>query len=268
MSSQLYLGCSLCGVALAPNTQCDHACFIRTETEISENQKVVVKKSIFGDKTKDEVKITHQITDHLVCQCGVQLPAMIINECDQSEDGDECSHPKRKLPDTNQLACWRKADPHICALAYVGPRNRLQWLSKNDTSKLVHPSGLKYRHNCKYCKGKGTCTAETYQPCDVCSGTGGLKCTSCPGLGYVPCDYRGCLSPCPRECQMGYKKRCLACNGAQAIVTGTREIVCKKCVLVPKPNVRNITVNTSQSSSSTVRPPSPSQMSLASQLHI
>lgn len=250
MSSQLYVGCSLCAVALSPNTLCDHATFIQMATQTSENQKVIVKKSIFGDKTREEVKISHNTINYLICRCGVRVSDEIVSNCRIVEDGANCVHPKKLV--SGKLICIQKVSSHTCN--HAASSNTLQWLKTPSIASLRHPSGLNYRQFCLRCSGTGICIAETYKPCDICKGLGGLKCTSCPGIGYIPRDCKICFNKCPKNCDMGYKKRCLACNGEQAVVTGCKEIKCNKCVEVPKPNIASIKVDQ-------LRPLSPSQMS-------
>jgi hypothetical protein len=259
MSSDIHLGCGLCGITLEPNTRCDHVSFIREERQTSENQTVIVKKSIFGDKTRDEVKVTHYLVDKLVCRCGVSLPAVLNGDCDRSMH--RCLCKKIVMPGNNngRGICIKKESSHICC--HNGVVNRLQWLDSSSTDFIRHPSGLLYQDECRTCDGHGKCWAETYQRCDVCQGTGGLKCITCGGYGSVPRTGSTCcaFSDCPKKCQMGYKSMCLACNGEQATISGERQIKCTRCIPRHKSNIQG--VHRVPAPASLVRPPSPSNLS-------
>jgi hypothetical protein len=230
-----YLSCGLCCVALKPNTQCDHGQFLYKEWETTETETIILKKSIFGDKTSVDVTKTQHKACELKCRCGF----------------------KHNLEDHAMHVCTYDGVKNIMKLTYYdGPP--------------LHPSGLNHRKHCQACKGTGHVAIHRYKPCPNCLGTGGLKCSTCCGTGKKY-SYQKKHGTYYCECTAGYSEPCQICMGQQAVRNGFTEIPCTKCIACDiVPRVRPINAVCSNISAVQdisklnevcvlVAPPSPSQ---------
>ncbi len=202
------LGCSLCAVLLEPNTQCQHGKFIQTEGHKTEMVKTIIKKSVLGDKIKEE-PVTRKITvQKLVCRCGKTIlgEASIV---------------------------------HLCTHKNI--ENTMRGYSGITVQALTHPSGLPYRYDCKACDDEGQIRVRQFKRCHACEGTGGIKCYYCAGLGAdIRTSSEVAFWTCPKNCSFGYKERCALCSGECALRGGVIATDCNRCVQPDEPVIAPI----------------------------
>jgi hypothetical protein len=250
------ISCSLCRILLEPNTQCKHGKFIQKEAEKQEIRKVIINKSIFGDKTKEEIMTIKVRLNKLICRCG------------QSYDDRGSGYRIN----------------HTCTL--YGVENTMTGYFGICVDSLKHPSELSYMCDCEGCQGTGQIRVRQFKRCHACEGTGGTKCIGCAGLGAESRYSEYSFGPCSKKCYSGYKEMCALCNGECAIRGGTILTKCNRCVqpevpcikpivqvgdrivqvrqLLTLPQITNPSPRPlSPSQLTSPRPPSPSQISLS-----
>ncbi len=239
-----YLGCGLCCVIVKPGFGCDHCQYLELEVEREQLTTVVVKQSFFGNETKEVVKTVSSVERKVKCRCGYYFYPYKNADCYSKLNGYGCSCRQELVGDTS--VCAKPQSEHICS--HGGVKNKLQWLTNNETRGLHHPLDLQYRKHCTICQSQGVCNVQTYQPCVCCQGTGGLRCPYCPGLGAIPRHWKESFEIC-KKCDGGYKERCVACNGERAIRDVIREVKCTRCVVIPPTVIRPINSGIAKGSS-------------------
>jgi hypothetical protein len=268
-ANDIYLACGLCASVLSPNTQCDHAQYIRTEWDTQETEIVIVKKSILGDEKKAQTKVTHHVKNELKCRCGQVCLENVNSKCDLKNTYSGCNCEKTTfnfIDDRGQITAIVSCSQSTHKCEYQGITNILHWQQDKSTKHIMHPSGLQHTHMCFICKHGGKIRVPTYKPCEICLGMSGLKCTDCGGLGAKPDPgYKSSFTRC--HCTKGYTELCWGCEGHLAVRSGEKVIDCTKCIKSKEaPNIRPIQKPIAErppspSDLSTKRPPSPSQMS-------
>ncbi len=105
----------------------------------------------------------------LNCRCGQMFEAVLDDKCPSRKSPANFCYCQKIANGDDDVVCVNPKSSHTCD--YQGVNNTLHWQSTTSTSDLLHPSGLKHRHQCTVYLHKLPITDPKYRPCPACVDT-------------------------------------------------------------------------------------------------